>query len=103
MNNIKGHELYGYNLKIIDDEYANTAAKYKKLAENVGECWRGFISICKSLQGEAIKGLFADKVAEYAEELGTTPGEDFCTCVTELANDMQTYISDIDAADGKLY
>ena len=103
MANITGHPLYNYNLKIADDDYLLSATRYEKLAENVKECWHGFIETCKELQGVAIEGNFANKVNEYVEELGTKPGDSLYDAMILQAESTKNYIADIDTADAKLY
>ncbi len=103
MGDIKNHPLYSYNLKIYDDDFNLAQTHYLKLAEDVRECWSGFIDICIQLNGSAIKGNFAEKVDEYITNLGKIPGEKFYDAVSALSANLGEYIHEIDDADGKLY
>jgi hypothetical protein len=100
---IKVHELNGYNLKINDDDYQLYCKHYKVIAENANDCWKGFIDICSKLKGSAIKGQFADKLEEMVAGYGKGPGEDLFEVVSVLSAEMEAYVSEIDAADGSLY
>ena len=98
------HDLESYNLYIVDDEYTEYhKARYASIAEEACRYWKAFIEICGKMEGEEIKGKFANSITEFIEELGEAPGQELYELLDAHRKEIGMYISELDDKDEKIY
>jgi len=103
MSTVSGYPLYGYNLKIYDDEYLDSIASYSSVGEDVQQCWSKFIALCRDVLSQDLKGDFSNQLSTFIDGIGTLPGDNFNSEVVQLTKNMQAYISQIDKDDVGIY
>ncbi len=90
------------NLIIYDSEYTKSSKKYYELAEELHKVYKSYFKTLKELSGK-LEGNFADNMSVFAEKIDFYLNDSIKCTYKTLKSNMNSYISEIDDADGKLF
>lgn len=89
----------------IEDEEYDSKEKFKQIATDIQDLWNRYLTISKNMieTDEAFKGDRANNYLAFINTADEVMGNQFSEVITQLSTNMDTYISQIDAADEVLY
>lgn len=101
MSGFRVYNKYANDLRISDSEYVENGKKMKKQLKKIDDCLARYVQILEELS-ENLEGDFADKMNLFANNVKLFVGI-IDAIGSELNNNMEGYIREIDQADEKLY
>lgn len=90
------------NLKIYDSEYTKYSKEYYELASELHKVYKSYTQSLKELS-EKLEGHFSSNVLAFSEKLDFYLNDSIKCIYRTVKNNMNSYISEIDDVDGKLF
>ena len=98
LTSIKGLE-YTSDLIVYDDEYLLSSSNYESIGKKLDKCVKEYVSTLKELS-HLTEGQFAQGLSAFADLSSRLASGVINEITSQLASNMNNYISSLDSADG---
>lgn len=98
LTSIKGLQ-YTSNLIVYDDEYLKSSSDYAYIGKELDKCIKEYVSILTELSN-LTEGQFSQGLKAFADLTSSLANDIINEITSQLALNMNNYISSLDSADG---